>query len=105
MTSNAQQNRFFANTRGRAACLVHETLGGFSPHAARRLRLLGRAAARHGHDATDYTRSYTARSFVPHFAQRISSACVLHGAAGMIKYLSKLRKARLEAPGAAGHKA
>ena len=64
-----------------------------------------RAAAKHGHDATDYTRSYTARSFVPHYAQCISSACVLHGAAGMIKYLTTLRKARLEAPGAGGHKA
>ena len=93
------------NRKARVHLLVHETLGGFSPHAARRLRLVVRAAAKHGHDATDYTRSYTARSFVPHYAQRISSACVLHGAAGMIKYLSKLRKARLEAPGAAGHKA
>ena len=80
-----------------------------TPHrprlAARPLSGLGRAAARHGHDATDYTRSYTARSFVPHYSQRISSACVMHGAAGMIKYLTTLRKARLEAPGAGGHKA
>ena len=41
---------------------------------------LGRAAAADGYDATDYTRSHTANSFVPYYAQRISSACVMHGA-------------------------
>ena len=36
-----------------------------SPFAARHLRRLGRAAVDEGCDGTDYTRSYTARSFVP----------------------------------------
>ena len=51
-----------------------------SPFAARHLRHLGRAAADEGRDGTDYTRSYTARSFVPYFGQRISTACVMFGA-------------------------
>ena len=37
----------------------------------------------------DYTRSYTARSFVPHFAQRISTACVMEGAKGILKGIRK----------------
>ena len=38
---------------------------------------------------TNYTRSYTARSFVPHFAQRISTACVMEGAKGILKGVLK----------------
>ena len=48
-------------------------------------------------NSTDYTRSYTARSFVPHYTQRISSACVMHGAAGIIHCLGQLRTERLGA--------
>ena len=36
-------------------------------------------------DATDYSRSYTAHSFVPFYAQRICSACVMHGAAAILR--------------------
>ena len=70
--------------------LVHENLGGMSPYAARRLRRLGRAAAESGFDGTDYTRSFTARSFVPHYAQRMSAACVMNGAEGILKGVRKM---------------
>ena len=86
-------------------------LGGFSPHAARRLRRHGRAAALLGQDSTDYTRSYTARSFVPpalrtqrKIAHLISPIGLMHGAAGIIHCLGQLRTERLgarAAPGAA----
>ena len=66
-----------------------------SPFAARHLRRLGRAAATEGCDGTDYTRSYTARSFVPHFGQRISTACVMYGAEGILKGVRKKSHDRL----------
>ena len=59
-------------------------IGGMSPFAARRLRRLARAAAELGTDRTDYRRSYTVSSFVPFFAQRLSSASVMEGAAGLL---------------------
>ena len=69
------------NRKATVHLLVHEaTLGSMSPYAARRLRRLARDASDNGTDGTDYTRSYTARSFVPYFAQRISTACVMEGA-------------------------
>ena len=55
-----------------------------SPFAARRLRRLARASVELGADRTDYRRSYTASSFVPFYAQRLSSASVLEGAAGVL---------------------
>ena len=70
-------------------------MGSMSPYAARRLRRLARDAADNGSDGTDYTRSYTARSFVPHFAQRISTACVMEGAKGILKGIRKQCHARL----------
>ena len=76
--------------------LVHESAtGAMSPFAARHLRRLGRAAAEEGCDGTDYTRSYTARSFVPYFGQRISTACVMHGAEGILKGVRKKSHDRL----------
>ena len=51
-----------------------------SSYAARHLRRLARDAARGGADATDYTLSATASSFVPFYAQRISSNIVMHSA-------------------------
>ena len=42
-----------------------------------------------GADATDYTTSPTARSFVPYYAQRLSAASVLNGARGIQKSLKK----------------
>ena len=94
------------NRKALVRLYVHEaTIGGFSPFAAARLRTLGRAAAANGCDATDYTCSHTANSFVPYYAQRISSACVMHGAAGILIQLSnaagKLLKAQRVANGVA----
>ena len=84
------------NRKATVHLLVHEaTLGSMSPYAARRLRRLARDAADNGTDGTDYTRSYTARSFVPHFAQRISSACVMEGAKGILKCVRKASHAHL----------
>ena len=50
---------------------------------------------RHGFDGTDYTHSFTARSFVPHFAQRMSAACVMNGAEGILKGVRKMSHDRL----------
>ena len=38
-----------------------------------------------------YSRSFTARSFVPHYAQHISTACVMH-ANGILKTKASARK-------------
>ena len=81
----------------RVHLLVHETTGALSPYAAMRLRRLGRLAVENGVDETDYSRSYTARSFVPYYAQSICSACVMHGADGILKGLRKVSHARLRA--------
>ena len=68
-----------------------------SPYAARQLRHLARLASELGCDGTDYTRSHTARSFVPHFAQRLSAACVMHGAEGILAGFRKKSHAHLRA--------
>ena len=68
------------NRKARVKLLCHEIFGGMSSYAARHLRRLARDAARGGADATDYTLSATARSFVPFYAQRISSNIVMHSA-------------------------
>jgi len=74
------------NGKARVHLLVHEaTIGGMSPAAASRLRRLARDAAAGGMDGSDYTRSFTAQSFVPFFAQRLSAACVMWGAEGILK--------------------
>ena len=39
--------------------------------------------------------SFTARSFVPHFGQRISTACVMYGAEGILKGVRKKSHDRL----------
>ena len=84
------------NRKATVHLLVHEaTLGSMSPYAARRLRRLARDASDNGTDGTDYTRSYTARSFVPYFAQRISTACVMEGAEGILKGIRKKSHAHL----------
>ena len=56
---------------------------------ARRLRFKGREAKASGADATDYTTSPTARSFVPFYTQRLSTACVLNGARAIQKSLKR----------------
>ena len=71
------------NRKARVHLLVHETTGAFSPYAAMRLRRLGRLAVENGVDGTDYTRSYTARSFVPYYN---------HGAALRNHNIKKLHK-------------
>ena len=87
------------NFKARVHLLVHETLGGFSPYAAQRLRRLGRIAAENGVDGTDYSRSFTAASFVPYYAQSICSACVMHGADGILKGIRLAGHQRLRAAG------
>ena len=67
-----------------------------SPYAARRLRRLARDAAAIG-DTTDYTLSYTARSFVPYYSQRISTTIRMHGAQGILKGISRARRDLLRA--------
>ena len=62
-----------------------------SSYAARHLRRLARDAARGGADATDYTLSATARSFVLFYAQRISSNIVMHGARNALDRIKRLR--------------
>ena len=69
-------------------------LGGMSAYAARRLRFKGREAKAGGADATDYSTSPTARSFVPFYAQRLSAACVLNGARNIQKSIKKLADRR-----------
>ena len=59
-----------------------------SSYAARHLRRLARDAARGGADATDYTLSATASSFVPFYAQRISSNIVMHSARNALEHAS-----------------
>ena len=60
-----------------------------------RTQLTYSAAQALGHDATDYNRSYTARSFVPYYAQRMSNAIVINGAQGILNGINKMRRDRL----------
>ena len=65
------------------------------------LRKLARDALDVGPDVTAYMLSYTARSFVPYYAQRISHAIVMHGAAGVHKGITRMQCARLRRASAA----
>ena len=80
------------NKKATTQLLVHETLGGMCPYSSRRLRRLARDAATSGCDATDYTLSSTACSFVPYDAQRISSAIVMNGAQGLLDAVLRARR-------------
>ena len=83
------------NRKARLHLVTFEAgLGGMSPYAARRLRRHGRAATEGGCDATDYTTSPTARSFVPFYAQRLSTACVMNGARAIQKSMKTLANRR-----------
>ena len=82
------------NKKATVKLLCHETLGGMSPFAARHLRRLARDAALHGCDSTDYRASASARSFVPFYAQKISSAIVMNGMQGILDQLSHARHGR-----------
>ena len=74
-------------------------------HGARRLRRKGREAQAHGADPTDYSLSPTARSFVPYYAQRLSSTSVIdvctYGASAIQKSLKRKAAARRPATTAA----
>ena len=83
------------NRKAKVLLLGHENSGGMTSFAAKQLYRLGREAKEHGHDSTDYQRSHTARSFVPFYSQRMCTAIVMHGAAGILKGLKKARAARL----------
>ena len=47
-----------------------------------------------GNDPTDYTASAKARSFVPFYAQRLSTACVMHGASAIQKSIKRIAARR-----------
>ena len=84
------------NRKARLHLVTFESgLGGVTPYGARRLRSRGRAAKESGCDPPDYTTSPTARSFVPFYAQRLSTACVLNGARAIQKSLKRAAARRL----------
>ena len=58
---------------------------------------LGRVAKESGADPTDYSTSYTARSFVPYYAQRLSTSCVLNVAHAIQKSIKRKAAARRSA--------
>ena len=69
--------------------------GGMSAFAARRLRVLSRAATASDMDFTDYTASFTARSFVTYYGQRMSNAIVMHGADVILRGIARMQRARM----------
>jgi len=79
------------NRKSLVHLLVHEIFGGMCSYSARRLRRLARDAVVSGCDATDYRASAAARSFVPFYAQRISSAIVMNGMQGILDQLARAR--------------
>ena len=90
------------NRKARLHLVTFEAgLGGLLPYGARRLRRKGREAKASGVDPTDYTTSPTARSFVPFYAQRLSSACVLSGARAIQKSMKRMADRRSSATTAA----
>ena len=68
--------------------------GGVNDYGAQRLRKKARQAKASGADPTDYDISPTARSFVPFYAQRLSSDCVLHGARGIQQSIKRMTQRR-----------
>ena len=82
-------NYLSATPRALALILFEATFGGMSPYAARRLRRLAREATASGADPTDYSKSPSARSFVPFFTQRLSGSCVLDGAKAIQKSIKR----------------
>ena len=67
----------------------------FSPKAARHLRRLARDARELDCDGTDYRNSGVA-SFVAYYAQRITAACVMYGAEGVLNGIRNITRARLQ---------
>ena len=90
------------NRKARLHLVTFEAgLGGLLRYGARRLRRNGRLAKESGNDPTDYTASAKARSFVPFYAQRLSTACVMHGASAIQKSLKSIAARRRSAVTAA----
>ena len=83
------------NRKADVTLYVHESLGGMAPSADKHLRYLAREAKKSGCDGTDYTRSYTANSFVPFYAQRLSWASAGGVADGILASLAKASRGRL----------
>ena len=65
------------------------------------MRRKGREAKAHGADPKDYSLSPTARSFVPYYAQRLSTTSVMYGAGAIQKSLKRKAAARRSATTAA----
>ena len=83
------------NRKARLHLVTFEAgLGGLLRYGARRLRRNGRLAKESGNDPTDYTASAKARSFVPFYAQRLSTACVMHGASAIQKSIKRIAARR-----------
>ena len=76
--------------------LVHEAGGGLAPYAAKYLRFLSRRARTNKHDATDYQCSYSARAFVPFYAQRLSATSAMNAAQGIHKGIEQRHRAHLK---------
>ena len=85
------------NRKADVTLYVHESLGGMAPSASKHLNFLAREAKKNGCDGTDYTRSYTANSFVPFYAQRLSwaSAGGMADGDGVLASLAKASRGRL----------
>ena len=92
---NAHYRDAIVNKKAKVFLLVHETSGGMSAFAARRLRTLGRAASASDMDFTDYSKSYTARSFVSYYGQRMSNAIVMHGADVILRGVARMQRAHM----------
>ena len=90
------------NRKARLHLIIFEAgLGGLNAYGARRLRRKGREAKANGADPTDYSLSPTARSFVPYYAQRLSTTSVMYGARAVQKSLKGMAATRRSAAMAA----
>ena len=52
------------------------------------------SSSSHGGDGTDYRNTGTS-SFLEHYSQRLSAACVMHGAAEGLKAINRAAKNRI----------
>ena len=72
---------------------ILEVSGGATPHAYAFLKRLARDAKKMGSaDGTKYTGSWTARSFLPHHAQRLAAAAVYGEAAAIATAINQLKQ-------------
>ena len=82
-------------------CFIMETLGGIAPASAHHLRRLAKEAGMPGRrDGTVY-KSWTARSFYAHYAQRLSCAAAIEDAKIINRGARVLRQRATRAKGAA----